>query len=347
LKKIIVISFFFILYTYNLFGQNVKKYKVDTTYTIDSTWQNDTLFLVRTMHLKVIALKDTTKTIDKTTYIYDDLLSYSFLAPNEIKSIKKERYSFFSNSKIHFKFDYGNFFYTSKSQNQFLDSTILPISLMSYGVLFEHSIQNFNYLSGFFYNNLSERFFFNDYWNNIDTSYSQKILINNYWNVDTIWFLNLDSLLVGDTVWFPYYDSTYITEIDTITLQNIDTTNFYKQYNNINKLQYIELPIILSYKINLKKLGFEFLTGIFFGFYLNPKYNIFLPHDYGVLSALFPKIIYSLYQSINIEYQISKKISFQVGFFCKIPISNYFSIFQTNRKPYSYGLSLGISYKIK
>jgi len=347
LKKILLFSFFIILFVANTNAQDVKKHKVDTTYTIDSIWRNDTLFLVRTMHIKVIIPKDTAKIVEKTPYLYNDLLNYSFLAPNEIKTISKEEINFFSNTKIHFQFDYGNVKYFKKSKNIFLDSTILPISSSSYGFLFEKSTKYFNYFTGFFYTNLTEKFIFSDSWFKVDTSYTEEVLTNNYWDIDTIWFLNLDSLLVGDTVWVPYYDSTYITEFDTITHQHLDTTNFSKKYNNINKLYFVEFPILLSYNIILKKVSLNFVSGVFIGFFINPKYNIFLPFDYGILSATFPSIFYSFYQSISFEYQISRKIGIQLGVYCKIPLSSYFNIYETNRKPISYGFSVGLNYKLK
>ncbi len=316
-----------------IFSQN----RVDTTYTLDSIWRNDTLFIVKKMHLTVII--DNNETIIDTQKHSDNKQLPVNLQPVALEPVRKK---FINYNNISLIYELG-FYNVVKSQtDEFLENTLTNLYSNSFGLSFDVEQLFFRYSVGLMLTNYYEKFEFNDKWNVIDSAIQTIVDINSYWEVDTFWYLNLDSLLVGDTVWCPYYDSNQIVIYDTSYKTNYDTTKYQRYYNRINKLRFIELPIIAGFNYTYKRWTFSVSSGFIFGLPIFEDYRLALPMDIGIINGYFSNISYWSYSKFDVKFRISKMISLKLGFYAKIALNNQLTIIEQKRKYNSYGLNLSI-----
>jgi len=65
--------------------------------------------------------------------------------------------------------------------------------------------------------------------------------------IDTIWFLDIDQLLHGDSVWVPYLYQYNTIKKDSIYSEKIDSTKLFYHDDIVNKYYYFEIPLIYGY----------------------------------------------------------------------------------------------------
>lgn len=295
------------------------------------------------MHLTVTIDKDTSKLEilkpDSTKKIFDPWA----VPPTPISPIKKQNITY-----SHFRpvFEVGLFSTKNSSENQFLDTTTNNWFSNHYG--FDLILENryINYSTGVRLTTFYEFFDFQNNWNTVDTTILTDIIVNTHWEVDTFWYLNLDSLLIGDTVWTPYYDSNPIYQYDTLFSNRYDTTFNNNSNERVNKIRFIEFPVIFGYHYKTGNWKFNFNVGIIAGFPIYQNYIIILPRDEGVVSGMFSKVSFWSYTAISGEYKISKRLSGKFGFYVRIPLNEQITVLGIKRKYYSYGLTFGLNIKL-
>ena len=315
------------------------QHKIDTTFTLDSIWRNDTLFLVKTTHLSVII--DDTSSV-KTPKI--DTLTPGIDSISDIKKpIKKHN---LLKTNIYPYFEFGFFKIKESPPNLLLDSSITYWHTNTFGVAFEVEQKYFLYSTGFQFTNFYEKFHLADNWKTIDSTINTHIEDNSYWNVDTVWYLDLDSLLIGDTVWLPLYDSSLINQFDTSFTTDYDTSSNSYNYNRLNKVKYVEFPLIFGFHFGQKKWKYSIKTGLITGVSVYKNYIIAINRDEKIIEAKFVDFSFWFYSKIGIQYSFSEKFSGRFGVYGRIPLNNQLSIFDTQRKYYSWGFSFGFSWRI-
>ncbi len=330
------------------FSQN-KLIKVDTTYTLDSIWKNDTLYIYKTRHITYF-LDDSTELSEKqynkklSSNIKNDQIinyPYFFNSNSYLKGNKK----FFDNKYFNTSFHFGTFDFSYSNKNKFLDTTKIPKYFFSAGINYTLEHQNFFISSGIKISNYYENFLFNESWYNFDTTSTQIIDKITDWEVDTVWFLNLDSLLIGDTVWIPYYDSSLNITYDTSYIQNIDSTLNKNNYNRQNKLSYIEIPIYFGRNFNFRNWQISLNLGLISSFLYASDFKIALPKKSSFIKPGFSKFTFKIYSSVGINYTIFKNLKINLSVFSKIPLNYQYIIEKNKVNYYNYGLSLGFCFK--
>lgn len=263
--------------------------------------------------------------------------------PTPIYPIKKQIISY---CKISSNLDFGFFNVHNSNQNYILDTNMKNIHFVSFGAGVDLR-QRYLYMNfGAQFATYIEEFSLNNKWQVIDTNLIRNIDITSIWDVDTIWYLNTDSLLIGDTVWMPYYDSTMINQYDTTFTQKYDTVYHSMNTEKINKIRYLEIPLIIGGHFRVKKMRFYIGSGLVVGIPINTNYNLALPYDAGIIKGTFSKMSYWSYSKINIEYSFNKRLFLRFGFFYKFPLNYQITVFDNKRKYFSYGINFGVALKL-
>ena len=319
------------------------QHKTDTTFTLDSVWRNDTLFLVNTMHLTVI-VEDTNKISTPKTDTNNTNFQSNISSNTYIKKPTKKHNLLKTN--IYPYLEFGFFRTTDSPPNTMFDTTIFNSHTTTYGLGFEIEQKRFLYSTGFQITNYYENFKLKNNWETIDSSILTNVEVNSHWNIDTIWFINLDSLLIGDTVWMPYFDSTLINEYDTSYTTDYDTIFHNSEYDRINRIRYVEFPLIFGFHFGKRKWKYYVRTGLITGISISKNYKIALPKEQGVIEGKFVDFSFWIYTKISVQYAFTDKFSAIIGIYGRIPINNQLLVLNTHRKYYSAGFSFGVSWKI-
>ncbi len=337
----------FIIFIFLLFPVFSQVSHVDTVYTLDSVWHGDTLYIYKHRHITVII--DNIDTLSKSSDINlsnfspnkQDIINYNFLSTtyNYDKHVVKPRIS-----SITPNFQVGKMLLLH-NKISFYDSVSKPLFCFGNGVLLTYDKNKISYSVGFNYANYFENYNYVDTWQTIDSTINRKINPHSFWTVDTVFFLNLDSLLIGDTVWIPYYDSNFRVEYDTTKIVTFDTSNNSYNYQKINSLNYIEFPIYLSWKFTFNKFIISPKIGFITGILYSSNFRVFTPHVDDIIVPTIFKLNYSAFIGLDLSYKISPKFYFNIGFWSKIPLSYNYTLFNSKYKYLSYGFSGGITYR--
>ncbi len=334
ITKLKILLIFLLLFCVNFANAQPK---IDTIYTLDSIWQNDTLYIIKTMHLKVLVSED-----EKNKNIIQE----KDKKPPQIihKSLLPKKECGINYLKVSPIFEFG--FFRTKNTNNFnvLDS-INNLYYASYGI--EANLRNrfFNYSLGVQYSKYKDYFSINDFWKTIDTSLIQNIKESTFWQVDTIWYLDTDSLLVGDSVWRALYDSTKITEYDTNYTFLYDTIHSHNVSKRKNTIRYIDIPVKFGYYFRKNNFWFYLNTGLVFGFPIYNNYQIEQLKNEGIIKGIFTDINYWFYNDFSLEYRLNKNLSLKIGTFVKIPLNNQILLLNSKRKYFSYGVNFRFNWQ--
>lgn len=325
---------------------------MDTTYSIDSVWRGDTLFLYKVRHITV-RIDDDIILVNKTDLLKlsnftpskNDIIRYNFIAENQHPYNNAKNTNFYLNGFSPFV-DFGKFYI--KSSNIENDTNKSEIINSGIGFLLNFKSNKFSYSTGFSLSNYYEKYNFSTEYSFVNSNFHQNIKPNTFWTVDTQYYLNLDTLLLtGDTIYYPIYDSNFHAVYDTLSFYTHDTSKFTSNFNKTNTLSYIEIPLLFSKNFKVNNFEISPQVGFIFGFYYFSDFKInTLKYD-QLLTPVIAKMTYYAYFSTNINYLFNNKIGGFLRLWSKIPINQQYSINKINYKYYSFGLSLGLTYNIK
>ena len=326
MKKIIT-YLYLILNTGIIFSQ----VRVDTVISVDSVYRHDTLFIYYKKHI-------TYTFVDTNTY-YKELQKKfnSKLSPlnQDIKPVRTAYNKDFYSLKTDYFISSGYKFYPKTGES------IIPVNnffvLQGFQVDFRHN--NTILTSGFQTENIFFPTRFNKKWNEIFTRNDTLIWFRQKMDIDTIWVLNLDSLVNGDTVYEPHYDTTITRWIDTTNKLFIDTLQIELKAQRINSLHYARIPLIVSKSFIFKKFSLDVQSGIIFQYLINGDYKImdYVTRRYTTIHT--NKFLFTAMAGIRLNYAlIPHKLFFFTAINFNYPIISYFSDYQT---PPSVGILAG------
>lgn len=326
-----IFAIFFLLTTNTIYSQNI-----DTTYVIDSLWRNDTLYIIKTAHIKIIIhdsieKKENKKTIEPKE---NEIIRYPFFNHSDISQYKKKH-------SIDFSPVFGFGYFKSVNYNfLYLDTTTTPLLYGKFGIDVSYTKNYFSIISGIENTCLLEYFYFSHSWIDIKSSKKTKFTFKKFWKIDTIWFLDVDSLLAGDTVYVPYYDSTLQTIVDSQKITKYDTTKHTAEWNTINCLASISLPLIFKYNLDLNVNKIGFAAGVITNAYLLKKYKIANPDINSYIPVYYTKLIFSAY--LGFEYKLFRKNQnfMDIDFYTQIPLQPELTIGGYSKKFVKFGIDL-------
>jgi len=178
------------------------------------------------------------------------------------------------------------------------------------------------------------------YWDYLDVE---------HWNIDSVPYLNLDSLLQGDTVTTVIVDSVQYFTQDSTQNTRIDSNWIENSFNSRNVYSYFEIPLFMEYTFNRSekwqpyvKLGL--ITGIHIrtsGYYASSEGKV-----YSLESLPFAKINFWSHTGLGLKYNLNKTLSvyseanFRYNLNAIVKKEDYF-----NQHLHHFGVSFGIQYR--
>lgn len=335
-KYIISISIIFLLIYSTLFSfPNNNSFKInqtlppevkDTIYVYDTIVQFDTIYIYETVYDTVFIfdtinysdiINDSLKTsiVDSTSF--DTINNRKFQINLEFKLPEfKYKFKFYAGGDIGFSYFHKitswNENVTSEYKNLYRKSSKYSFGITS-GFNIMTNYQNFEVQTGINYNQYLEKFDFFHQKLNIDTLKYFSFFQNNFYKVDTIFYLDLDELLHGDTVWLPIFDTTFTYFRDSTLITEYDSIFNNVEKKSLNLYSYIEIPLIFGYQFNKRKYSITPKAGIIFGINIHRKgYNFgFFNENYfisNIKTNNYPKINLSFYGSVNLRYKIRRNL---------------------------------------
>jgi len=172
----------------------------------------------------------------------------------------------------------------------------------------------------------------------------------NYYDVDTVWFYNLDSLLIGVLDSLPIYDSTLEIGYNNIPIWDIDSNNTTKKHIVQNKYTYLEIPLIFGYEITRNKFSYTLRAGLITGIFLNAKGSNISFDDSKTITSLnkelpFLKTNFTLLFGCGLNYKLTENYSLISEFMYRKSLNSLFdNSYPVSQKYNTIGLKLGVRY---
>jgi hypothetical protein len=221
----------------------------------------------------------------------------------------------------------------------------------STGILFRNQNKNFSTSTGLMYSVFRESFNFEAVENSIRQIQYYKYFTRTELQTNTVWFMNLDSLLVGDTVWVPLTYTHEVSKADSVLSVKNDTSKVYHKENSINRYSYIEIPIILGFPFRVRKFLFYPEIGIISGIILNSKgKTIYLPGT-GKNAEIRNEIKLSplnisVFLGLRSEFDFTEKAALTAELYFRQNINSIYSDYPIIKRNRTMGISVGIRLKI-
>ncbi len=226
-----------------------------------------------------------------------------------------------------------------------------PLIGFSTGININYYNKKLTYSSGLLFSQIKEQFSYTATKDIIDTSYFYKYFTYPVSQIDTIWFINIDTLLfTGDTIYEAFLDTNYVYYMDSLYTSKLDSTeiNYYDKY--VNKYFYLELPLIFGYKINHIRFSIIPEIGLILGIILNSQgkiislENIERTNDINKETQLSP-VLFSLYTGVRFDYFLTKRIDFFTKIFYRQNLNSVFMDYPIIMKHRTFGIQFGFKYK--
>ncbi len=321
-------------------------YTYDTVYVYDTVFENDTMYIYeyiyQKVHIKIIpdidsSSKDTNKLKIDTNYQQSDTTNQHsnsdtfFISPQKNNLFKNlTNSSFLKNSKykasynfsISYNIDKYSKLYANQEFNYLYKQSFRPSISQSHSIGFEMINNNIIYQTGIYYNRIHEDFYFDYQYVSIYLQTYYKYFQNYSTKADTIYFIDLDAYLQGDTIWIPYYYDVYNFFKDSVLSSNIDTAKININYTNSNRYSYVEFPFIVGKNFNIEKHNFGFKLGIFAAYLHNISAKTLIYNtQYQMISLDRQKDMHKfsliLFSSFFYQKDISQKFNIGVEIFCR------------------------------
>ena len=135
-----------------------------------------------------------------------------------------------------------------------------------------YQFKNISLISGINFTQYNEQF---------NAEYEENLIQDiNYWEYnnytqtiyDTTNYVNIDSLIQGDTTYTQIIDSTQITLTDSSLTSTSDTSTSKQNMKYVNKYKYIEIPLTIEFTFNrVKKFSPFVRTGLITGLHIKTQ----------------------------------------------------------------------------
>jgi len=318
----------------------------DTAYVYDTIYVdevlsdslNDSTFVIKRINKqRIYVIKDTLLRVQKNSSNFLPSFFYRFSLSGYF-------------SPIYSKPD----FYANTIYNEILNTnnnSLSPLLGYTAGVNLNFHKFNFELSSGLNFTQIKSDFNFMKTSLQIDTSYYYKYFTKTEMKIDTVLFLNLDTLLAtGETLWVNVLDTNYITFLDSSIQPKADTTEYLTPEKKINSFNYIEIPFIFGYNIRKRTFSITPEIGIIAGIIMYSQGKIVSLGNIKQSRVIsnetkLSNVLISMYAGFGFSYYLSKKIDFTVKAYYRQNINSIFENYPLFFRYKIFGLQFGIKYK--
>jgi hypothetical protein len=336
-----------------VYNSNFPPETKDTIFVYDTIYLHDTTYIYDTVFEDVNDF-DTLKQLKTYLKSNPEFLQDLFLESNSNPFYNKKFNSVFS-IEYNFSAIYSNQIFTDDNiYSEYIEknkNALSPLPGFSSGFNFNYYNKNKFISSGLNFTVLKNSF------NNLSTEYYVEFVDyyqhfqNETIRIDTILFINIDTLLAtGDTVYQIYQDTNHIFTLDSTLIKIPDTTETKFQDKAVNKFIYLEIPLIIGKTYKYQNFTLSPEIGIITGMLLNTSGKLISINDINTSEPIKPKsdvafINLSAHFGLKTEYYISPKINFSVKSYYRFNINSIFSNYPIISKNNIFGLQLGLRYK--
>ncbi len=228
-----------------------------------------------------------------------------------------------------------------------IESAIKDMSGIEYGARLNYNLFQYTLQCGIGISQLNEGFNYIQTNYNVDSTIQSKEISKIIEWTDTLHFIDVDRLIVGDTVWITYCD-TYdklITE-DSIYYSH-DTTITKTPKSEIVSHYLLEVPLIFSYEWGFAKTAIQFKLGGVNQFHMFSKGETF--NSSGMVEDInkntnFTKYNFAIYTGIGFLYDFSRKVSISFDAYYKYPLRKFSTSNSVILNKQTYGANVSIRY---
>ncbi len=332
----------------------------DTIYVYDTVVYYDTTVVYDTVYVKdkeyISLFKDSVLRLIKKTKFNDIVLQDSdFFLIKKPKSIKRKKYRYLS-----FDFLYAPLYssQTFKSDMFYKDAArankraTTPAIGHNFGVNINLHRQKNTFTGGLGITDFKTHFStMASFWK-IDTVEKMQLTQSLELQIDSIPLINIDTLLAtGDTLYYYYKDTNYITHIDTAYISVPDSTEYFKIEKAKNSYSYIEIPLIFSHSFYMSNLTLNPEIGLISSFFFNSQGKVVSLADIYKISDLRTDlkgayVCLSIYAGIKVNYYLNDKLDFISSVFYRRNINSIYYDYPLITHFNTFGLNFGLRYKL-
>jgi len=347
MKKNLSVVIFIFLFLNLLFYNEIQAQ--DTIYEYDT--------IVEYIYETVYEIEDTLPEPELIPIVFDDTLKNKIELPSkfskQILPEKKQAEIFFNTG---FSGIYPNFQFVGKPYdlNTFIikKKTVSPVISYSINTSLDIIYKNSSLNTGISYRQIYEQFRYTSIFETPDTSYYFDYFTRTEQEIDTIWYLNLDTLLqTGDSVYFPLLDTNYVQYNDSVRAMKIDTIRNSKKIHNLNKYSFLQIPLIYGHRFYYKKYSMIAEIGLLTNFILNSQGN--------TLSLLYPfeikkiedenkflLVSFSIHAGLGIDYKLSERLFLNAKVFYRKGVNSIYKDYPIGYIFDESGFYFGLKYKL-
>ncbi len=159
---------------------------------------------------------------------------------------------------------------------------------------------------------------------------------DSYYNYDTTWMWFFDPPEIGVPI-ISEIDSNWVNVYNDITIDN----------SGINRISYLEIPLLIGYRYNANLFSFEVNTGAYFGFLMNSSIKV--PDFENNSKVIEPQVtrntMVSFAINTSIYYHLSRNTSIFISPYYKQNLKSVFNNdYPVNQRFKTYGINFGLSY---
>ena len=275
-----------------------------------------------------------------------DTIAYNYLNEPIIRQSKYFSVELFATPYLH---NYAITLNNPELQANFdrYKANIDPCLSYAFGLGLAYNYNNVRFETGISYFRLNEDYTHN--YQDIDTliSYSTEYFINETMVNDTIWVLDLDEYLQGNTVYRPYINQNLVYELDSIVTSNVDTVLVDKTIQIQSRYNIIDIPLLGGYEFTFDRFSITPKAGVILGAMILRTGNCLNVADGQIHQASQvpnASMLFDYYVATNLQYKVGKSISFFAEPHLRGNIGTmHQKTYPIAQKGFRYGIKTGIS----
>lgn len=321
---------------------------------------HDTIFVYDTVYLY--------DTIYTNTYEFDTLKSLKIFLKNNPKIIHDSIlgisrnsliYKEINDSKISAEFLFSPVYSKQVFKKDFIYSDFVlrnndalsPLIGFTSGVNFSYDNKNILFTSGLNFTVVRSKFNYLSSIYTIDSiEYMHYTQIENI-RIDSIYFINIDTLLAtGDTVYEIYQDTNYFYTLDSTLLKKNDTIETKITDQAINRYIYLEVPFIIGRSYYFENFSLMPEVGLITGIIINSQGKVISLNNINTTMPLNPGNYFSFinisaYGGLKMEYYLTKRLNFIFKTYYRQSINSIFGNYPIVSQNRIFGIQIGVRYK--
>lgn len=216
------------------------------------------------------------------------------------------------------------------NNDQFInDMSEMPTNMFTAGAGLNFQKGHFSLHGGFAYTHAGFSTEYNALHYKTDTVVISWITDGGFFQYDTLWVLNLDSLINGNPTYIAVIDSHFVHTSDTLSVNKPVTTKEVVSGTALTRISYIEIPLLAGYSLTSGKLSYRVKAGLIPGLLFYSKGNMANPYaKYGDMPAdreVLSQWSLSGYTSFEIHYQPFARMGFSAEPFYRHSLTGLFN----------------------